>query len=1589
MSSVDNRIVEMQFDNKQFEKGISTTINSIDDLKKALNFTGAEKGIDNITSKFNGIGLDKVNTALDSVTSKFSIFGTVADQAIRRVTDSITGTLLTEVGKLANAFSGREGLLEGFKEYELKIKSIQTIAANTGALSNKTVQNLSEDEEKAAKDVIQGLYASGEARRQQLELAGYNYDRVQSRVNELMNNMSENGKKTTSTMKDIDEALDELNVYADKTIYNFAQMTDAIGKFTVSGIDLVTSTEAVKGIANLAAVSGAQNEQYNRALYNISQAMSTGKMQLVDWRSLENAGMGGEMFQKAIVETAKKSTDAATREIAASIESGKAAFRDTLKEGWLTNDVLIESLNKFTAFTEEMTEEERELERVRWEKMGYTREEIANIEELSRISYEAAQKVRTWSQLVDTLKEEIGSSYTSMWQNIIGDFNEATELWTGIHDVIENNFVKPMAEARDVKWSYFHDNGGRDAAIQGFANVGNSLLKLFHAISDAWHEVFPRDDGRRITAIAKAFAAFSEKLVMSDETAEKVKTSFQGLFSVLHIFYKLIEAITPYILKMVSIIAPKILDITSYVGSLLIKLDAFISENEIFKNMAKNILEILIKIIDTIKSIFDIDIFKNLSIKNIFDEIIYEAEDFVDVFPRIINSLKDKDTSGVENFGSKVKKILQFGFENILDIGKKIFNKIKPIFEKIFGLIKNIIKVIGNLISNTSEELNLGNLLLAIFGIGAFKSVSTFIDGITNTFKSFTGIFKGITDAFKGFTGMFKNITEILNSVKDVLAAYTLEIKTEALKNIALSILMISGSLIALTFVDYSKLQSSVTIISEVLAVLLLSIETISKMSPTIKSTILSISLISTISLSLLALLPTILLLGAFDNTAQKGIANMTKVLTLLLVSLFAITKLIKDIKITDIISITLALISLVAAIDLLLPAILVLSLIPEDKLNNGIGSLTKLFAILAGSIVLLTNLTKTIKISQIISISLAIDNMVIAINALIIPILVLSLIPYEKIKTSLEAIILLLISLIGTVFLLSKIDNIDKSLSIMKKVATSILILTASLMLLSTIDTKTLFKTIGALDTMIISLVGTLFLLSKINNVDRTVRNLSKIANTIVVLAVSLKILSSINSKKLIISTAAISALLLVLTGVSVITSKINMHGLESLMDSISRLGFTLIEFGAAAYLFSKSIDIISNVDFNNANYESFGKVLIDVFNGITEAIPYAAELIVTAVKEILKAIRELAPELIKTLLYLLSEVLSSVVDNLPTIIKSIIDIILIVLKEIKNNIYKIVTNVIDIVLNIILAVADRMSDIVKSVAELVLSIIEGVNDWLSNDANRHRLKDDIEMFIALIIITLGEFFIDLLKAGINLITAIAKGIAQGASIAISSIISAISGAKDAAANWVKERWEDIKEIGSYLLEGIAEGIKSALNKVKDAVTSTCGGILSAVKDFFDISSPSKVMAQIGVYLDEGLAIGISDESKLALNAMSKLSSNIISEANNINDEIDNPKITPVLNMDEFEYGSAFSDIRTDVNGLVTNRLSVQFPSLDENNDKVVNAIGLLQEEISELQDYISELTIQMDTGALVGSIVKPMDKALGGRVNMRKQGV
>ena len=664
--SIDKRIVEMQFDNAQFERGISKTLASLEKLNSALSIKSNFKGLDNIDKALSKVDFGKMEGALDHVSDRFSAFGIVGMTAIQRVTNSV----IDLASNLAKGLTVQP-LTDGLDEYTLKMNSIKTIQTNTLGKSSLT---------------------------------------------------------------EINEALSELNNYADKTIYNFAEMTRNIGTFTSAGVDLDNSVTAIKGIANLAASSGASSAKASNAMYQLSQALASGTVKLMDWNSVVNSDMGGKLFQNALIRTSEALNTGAKEAI-----KKEGSFRDSLKEEWLTSEVLIKTLRNFTLTRQGATKEQIEANKQMLLSEGYTEKQIKQIFKEADAAEAAATKVKTFQQMVDTAKEELGSGWATSWEYIFGDLEEAEVFWTSVSDKI-NGVLGSIAQARNDFLKDWHDAGGRDALVDLFENLVGIAEDVLKPIKEAFEEVFEPLKGVDFAQATKEFSEFIKNLrnnLNNSEAGQKflgtVKDIFKAIFQVVHDAIPIVQDAVGFALGIIGGLFIKVGDVLAAIDlpDKISKMQSFLSDvigkiQGFLKPLGDKIQNavgfIKTAIMDNVPKIFEIlgDLWNDASPN------LEKLRDFLgDRFRDAVTAFKDAwENAGpaFENFQSVVGDRMAAAGEVL----SKAWELIQPIFENIKNFFTGAWEVVTKAFEHA--DFNADPFMRLLDNIG--QSVSNFVDSV-------------------------------------------------------------------------------------------------------------------------------------------------------------------------------------------------------------------------------------------------------------------------------------------------------------------------------------------------------------------------------------------------------------------------------------------------------------------------------------------------------------------------------------------------------------------------------------------------------------------------------------------------------------------------------------------------------------------------------------------------------------------------------------------------------------------------------------------------------------------------------------------
>ena len=789
-SEIDRRIVEMQFDNKQFEKGIQTSVRSLEKLKQNLDLEKSVKGLSSLEKAGRSLNLSGVSDSVAALSNRFSAMGIIGMTALQNIANSAYNC-----GKrMLSAFTV-DPIKTGFAEYETQIGAIQTILANTSDAMDKL----------------------GYGQQQRLDIV--------------------NGK------------LDELNRYADKTIYNFTEMTRNIGTFTAAGVDLDTSVSSIKGIANLAAVSGSTSQQASTAMYQLSQAISTGTVRLMDWNSVVNAGMGGELFQKALMRTASnmKIVGEEAQETFAELQAGNISFRDSLQSGWLTSDVLTATLSQISMDFEQIAKDNglflangaadieaaKNLMRSALSAEGYGSDEIEEIISLAETATEAATKVKTVTQLFDTMKESVQSGWTQTWEYIIGDFEEAKVFLTSLSDYF-GGIIGASADSRNAMMADWKALGGRNELINSLWNIIHTVENIAGTVKNAFTEFFPPTTGQQLFDLTKKLNDFTARIKAATENSElmgKVGRVFRGVAAGLDIVRDAAGWAWNGFKKLIGMsdgVAGSFLDFSAGVGDWVVNLRKSIEESTLFQGILSGIGDAATAVqtgvtdaLTTIGSHF-FTLWAKIEQSGIFTTVGQWLNDTIALIPKGIERIRAFGSSiiewvqnseslksvwdnvkkfftpliaGITGFGTKLGEAIQsfFGADTgegsfwdkvqirFAAFGEKIgewFNGIKPTIENAWSIAKVAVstfftKTIPEFFANLKMKLVLKwpwlDQVFTFFENVATKISNTLFPTLTKLNELWLNLRTGIENLFGGNDGLDGDSVTFGEAVKEAL----------------------------------------------------------------------------------------------------------------------------------------------------------------------------------------------------------------------------------------------------------------------------------------------------------------------------------------------------------------------------------------------------------------------------------------------------------------------------------------------------------------------------------------------------------------------------------------------------------------------------------------------------------------------------------------------------------------------------------------------------------------------------------------------------------------------------------------------------
>ena len=1413
---VDDRVVQMQFDNAQFERETKRSLNTIERLKASLNFDKAGESLSGLTTTASKLDLTPVSDGVDTISMRFKALDVVAATVISNITSRAVG-----LGKaLVSAFT-IDPVKSGLQEYETQINAVQTILANT--------------------------------------------------------------QSKGTTIDQVNAALDELNHYADMTIYNFTEMTKNIGTFTAAGVDLDTSVQAIKGIANLAAVSGSTSQQASNAMYQLSQALAAGKVTLMDWNSVVNAGMGGQVFQDALLETARVDGVAIDQMIAK-----HGSFRETLQEGWLTSEVLLDTLAKFTGDLNE----EQLLSK------GYTEDQAKAILELGTTANDAATKVKTFTQLIDTLKEAVQSGWTQSWEYIFGDFEQAKEFWTEISDAI-SNVVNESVNARNELlkgamtsgWSQFLGTGitdsvtvmeqvltdigkqmgvvsdetieaaggfekslqsgwltadmlqkginevvdqaqslltmsdeqlaadglsrdsiketldiytklneeiargnvslqtfsdrmgkssGRDNLVQSVRNIMSAVGTMVSSIKGAFDDIFPPTTVDQLYSITEGIERFTRGLILSEDNAAKVQRVFKGVFSVFKIGVDILKTLYDSfvnIAKTVSPAAEGILDLAASIGDFLVGIENAVESSGAFQAVVNGV-----------------------------SWVCNSASNAIDSFTGSIESLSDKTTIVINPIDSLVNALKSF--VNFVAPGLTWFGTTAS--EALGEFSKSAYEAFNNF-----DPTNLYNFMNAGMGLGILNAIKNFI----NSGK----------DIFKGVSGVVDGVKKAIDSLGEAITAWKTNKNAETLMTVAKAIAVLAASLTVLSMVKPERLTGSLISITVLFTELVAALEVLNTLTLGKKFQVAALSgamvAISTGVLILSAALKTI------SSVEPENLVASVLALGVVLAELSAAAAFLGKTT-TKMTKGTLGMVAMAAAVRVLASSVAALGSMPIEDLVKGVSALGVVLAELGTFSVATSRLGNSMGILKGLSFNLLASSLLILQKA----VSGFASMDVSQLAKGLGSVAVALAEFAGFGFLSKFSKNLISSSVAVTVMSAAMNLLIGPIQELGALDLAEIAKALGAMGGALAEFVVALNLMKGGLGSSAAILVM---ASAMVVLSSAFERLGSLELGQL--------AKALISIGLALATFGVAATLLAPVTPIIVALSLSLGAFAAALGLLlvaASSANLISNLAGSLALLSNIN------FTAFLKGIESVAWMFVEFIQGIVKGVGEIAATLVTSIAQIITAVCEAIAQAAPAIGDAITALILTLCEVIRNTAPEIAYTVVYLIAQVWEAIKGALGELWNN-----------LTSWFDENIWHHDWFGIGAMFNDFKAIWAG----DAEAAGEET----AEGYANGLDNKKQSIWDKMSEIASKAAMTWNRFWgiESPSKLAAEDAEYIAEGYSNGLQNGSDVVTN---GILNlaqeadnAFRDYWGIHSPSDLAASEAENIAIGMQLGMANSAE------------------------------------------------------------------------------------------------------------------------------
>lgn len=682
---VDERVVEMRFDNAQFEKNVHQTMQSLEKLNDSLRLDGAEKGFEKIGDASAKVDFDEMQGALDDLSGKFSAVEVMGVAALSHITRQAIDTGERLVKSLS-----LDQVTSGWSKYAQKTASVQTIMNATG----KSIAKVN----------------------------GY---------------------------------LSKLMWFSDETSYSFTDMTQSLGQLTASGGDIEKVIPMIMGMANATAYAGKGASEFSRVIYNLNQSYSQGYLSLMDWKSVELAGVATAELKKQIIETGVA---------LGKIKEGAVTvgtFSSTLSKKWADKEVMETAFGKFAEFSEAV---KKMVDANPGMLASQAIDALADkYDEVTVKAFKAAQEAKSFSEAVDATKDAVSSGWMETFDILFGNYEEAKGFWSDLAEEFWNMFAGGAAGRNNWLKSAFDSGLDQLLGTEGFGDAGDNYTSILQkalvnqgllseeGIEEAGSFQKALEESG-VTAqqlyevLGEAAEHYHQRAAMSDEELNKLGFDRDKVDALANAYGSLAEQIQNGSVNLD--------DLAGKMNQL--------SGREHFFNGILNVLEGINSVLSPIRDGFgDVFMTDGSPLYNFlkgFDELTGKM------------ALSEETAEKVQKVFTGVFRVLSIGLKGVKAVGKTAFmilGKLLDLLSPMGDLLLNIGSCIGNLLTWVDESLGQAESLSDVLGI-LVGAVAALLSPIADVVKGVKALVRGgsMEEAKKQF-GAFGTVVDAVGSVLD------------------------------------------------------------------------------------------------------------------------------------------------------------------------------------------------------------------------------------------------------------------------------------------------------------------------------------------------------------------------------------------------------------------------------------------------------------------------------------------------------------------------------------------------------------------------------------------------------------------------------------------------------------------------------------------------------------------------------------------------------------------------------------------------------------------------------------------------------